>query len=99
MKDGSRRDRRLADPQRAAQHGRAARPGCRVHHGGGVGIGYRCTPGRSSSPTARRRGRARLERVLTNDPGMGVMRHADAGYPEAIEARGERGVRIPMLPG
>jgi urocanate hydratase len=40
---------------------------------------------------------ARLERVLTSDPGMGVVRHADAGYPRAIEVARERGVRIPML--
>jgi urocanate hydratase len=39
----------------------------------------------------------RLERVLTSDPGMGVIRHADAGYPEAIAAARERGVKIPML--
>jgi urocanate hydratase len=41
---------------------------------------------------------ARLERVLTTDPGMGVVRHADAGYPRAIDVARERGVRIPMLP-
>jgi urocanate hydratase len=40
----------------------------------------------------------RLERVLTSDPGTGVMRHADAGYPRAVEVARERGVRIPMLP-
>jgi len=40
----------------------------------------------------------RLERVLTTDPGMGVARHADAGYPEAIATARERGVKIPMLP-
>jgi urocanate hydratase len=40
---------------------------------------------------------ARLERVLTTDPGMGILRHADAGYPEAIEAAKRHGVKIPML--
>jgi urocanate hydratase len=42
---------------------------------------------------------ARLERVLTTDPGTGVMRHADAGYPRALEIAQKRGVRIPLLPG
>ena len=46
-----------------------------------------------------RGGGARLERVLTNDPGTGVMRHADAGYAEAIDVARQRGVKIPMLPG
>ena len=45
-----------------------------------------------------RRAAARLERVLTSDPGMGVMRHADAGYERAIEVADERGLRIPMRP-
>ena len=68
-----------------------------IHHGGGVGIGYASTPAWSSSPTARSWRRAKLERVLTTDPAMGVMRHADAGYERAIEVARERGVRIPML--
>jgi len=42
--------------------------------------------------------RERLQRVLTTDPGTGVMRHVDAGYPEALQAARERGVRIPMMP-
>ncbi|MHB8819981.1 MAG: urocanate hydratase [Bellilinea sp.] len=67
------------------------------HHGGGVGIGYSQHAGMvivaDGTPAAARR----LERVLTSDPGMGVVRHADAGYPEAIKAAEERGVRIPML--
>src|SRR5574340_331680 len=67
------------------------------HHGGGVGIGYSQHAGMvivaDGTPAAARR----LERVLTTDPGMGVVRHADAGYPEAIKAARERGVRIPML--
>ncbi len=67
------------------------------HHGGGVGIGYSQHAGMvivaDGTPQAARR----LERVLTSDPGMGVIRHADAGYTEAIAAAKERGVKIPML--
>ena len=67
-----------------------------VHHGGGVGIGYSIHAGMvvvaDGTPGAARR----LERVLTTDPGMGVARHADAGYPRAIEVAKERGVRIPL---
>ncbi len=67
------------------------------HHGGGVGIGFSQHAGMvivaDGTPAAARR----LERVLTSDPGMGVVRHADAGYPEAIKAAEERGIRIPML--
>ena len=55
------------------------------------------TPAWWSSPTARRRPAARLERVLTTDPGIGVIRHADAGYERAIDVAHERGVQIPML--
>jgi urocanate hydratase len=69
-----------------------------IHHGGGVGIGYSLHAGQvivaDGTPAAARR----LERVLTTDPGMGVARHADAGYPEAIEFARRRGVKIPMLP-
>jgi len=68
-----------------------------IHHGGGVGIGYSIHAGQvivaDGTPEAARR----LERVLTNDPGTGVMRHVDAGYEEAIECVQERGVKIPML--
>ena len=68
------------------------------HHGGGVGIGFSQHAGMvivaDGTPEAARR----LERVLTSDPGMGVARHADAGYPEAIEAARRMGVKIPMLP-
>lgn len=67
------------------------------HHGGGVGIGYSQHAGMvivaDGTPEAARR----LERVLTTDPGMGIVRHVDAGYPEAIEAALEQGVKIPML--
>ncbi len=68
-----------------------------VHHGGGVGIGYSIHAGMvvvaDGTPEAGRR----LERVLTADPGTGVMRHVDAGYRKAIDVARERGVRIPML--
>jgi urocanate hydratase len=69
-----------------------------VHHGGGVGIGRSIHAGQvcvaDGSPLAARK----LERVLTNDPGMGVMRHADAGYELASEVSRRRGVKIPMAP-
>jgi urocanate hydratase len=68
------------------------------HHGGGVGIGYSQHAGQvivaDGTPEAARR----LERVLTIDPGIGIVRHADAGYPEAIEAARRHGIRMPMLP-
>lgn len=68
-----------------------------MHHGGGVGIGYAQHSGvvmvaDGTDETARR-----IERVLTNDPGTGIMRHVDAGYDEAIKFAKENGVKIPML--
>jgi urocanate hydratase len=67
-----------------------------IHHGGGVGIGYSIHAGQvivaDGTPEAARR----LKRVLTTDPGLGVARHADAGYPEAIEFAHNHGIRIPM---
>jgi urocanate hydratase len=67
------------------------------HHGGGVGIGYSQHAGQvivaDGTPEAARR----LERVLTTDPGMGVVRHADAGYPEAISAAKRHRIKMPML--
>ncbi|MBX7251761.1 MAG: urocanate hydratase [Candidatus Promineofilum sp.] len=67
------------------------------HHGGGVGIGYSLHAGQvivaDGTPAAARR----LERVLTVDPGMGVVRHVDAGYERAIEVAKERGVKVPMM--
>ncbi len=67
------------------------------HHGGGVGIGYSLHAGQvivaDGTPEAARR----LERVLTTDPGLGIVRHADAGYPEAIEAAQRHGIKMPML--
>jgi urocanate hydratase len=67
-----------------------------IHHGGGVGIGYSIHAGQvivaDGTPAAARR----LERVLTTDPGMGVIRHADAGYPEAIEFAKRARIKLPM---
>jgi len=67
-----------------------------VHHGGGVGIGYSLHAGMVIVADGTDAAAARLERVLTTDPGMGVVRHADAGYKRALEVARERGVRIPM---
>jgi urocanate hydratase len=69
-----------------------------VHHGGGVGIGYSLHAGMVIVADGTREADERLERVLTCDPGTGVARHADAGYPTAIETAKARGVNIPMLP-
>lgn len=68
-----------------------------VHHGGGVGIGKSIHAGAQVVADGTAAAAFRLERVLTNDPGTGVMRHADAGYQRAIDVAAERGVRIPML--
>ncbi len=68
-----------------------------VHHGGGVGIGYSLHAGMVVVADGTDEAAKRLARVLTNDPGTGVMRHVDAGYPEAEQAARERGVQIPML--
>ena len=68
-----------------------------VHHGGGVGIGKSIHAGAQVVADGTADAAFRLERVLTNDPGTGVMRHADAGYQRAIDVARERGVHIPML--
>jgi urocanate hydratase len=68
-----------------------------VHHGGGVGIGYSIHAGMVAVADGTDAAERRLRRVLTADPGTGVMRHADAGYPEAIAAARERGVDLPFL--
>jgi urocanate hydratase len=68
-----------------------------VHHGGGVGIGYSLHAGMVVVADGSAEAAERLERVLTSDPGMGVVRHADAGYERAEEVARERGVRMPML--
>ncbi|MDX2466000.1 MAG: urocanate hydratase, partial [Acidimicrobiia bacterium] len=67
-----------------------------VHHGGGVGIGKSIHAGAQVVADGTAEAAMRLERVLTNDPGMGVIRHVDAGYEEADKAAAERGVIIPM---
>jgi urocanate hydratase len=68
-----------------------------IHHGGGVGIGYAIHAGMVCVVDGTDTADARLERVLTADPGTGVMRHADAGYDLAVETARERGVDLPML--
>ncbi|HEY0603716.1 MAG TPA: urocanate hydratase [Herpetosiphonaceae bacterium] len=68
-----------------------------VHHGGGVGIGYSLHAGMVIVADGTDEAAKRLERVLTSDPGMGVVRHVDAGYERAVEVARERGVKIPML--
>ena len=68
-----------------------------VHHGGGVGIGYSLHAGMVVVADGTAEAAARLERVLTTDPGTGVMRHADAGYPEAIAFARKRGLKLPMI--
>ncbi len=67
-----------------------------VHHGGGVGIGKSIHAGAQVVADGTPEAAERLERVLSNDPGMGVIRHADAGYDRALQVATERGVRIPM---
>ena len=68
------------------------------HHGGGVGIGYSLHAGMVVVADGTPEAAARLERVLTSDPGMGVIRHADAGYERALDVADQRGIRIPMRP-
>src|SRR3712207_439567 len=70
-----------------------------VHHGGGVGIGYSLHAGMVVVADGSELAAEKLERVLTTDPGMGVVRHVDAGYERALEVAAERGVRIPIRPG
>ena len=68
-----------------------------VHHGGGVGIGYSLHAGMVVVADGSAEADEKLERVLTCDPGMGIVRHADAGYPEALDAAARHGLRMPML--
>jgi urocanate hydratase len=67
-----------------------------VHHGGGVGIGNAIHAGMVVVADGTDEMGERLERVLTTDPGTGVMRHADAGYADALAAADEHGLRMPM---
>jgi urocanate hydratase len=69
------------------------------HHGGGVGIGFSQHAGQVIVADGSQAAARRLERVLTSDPGMGVVRHVDAGYPEAIQFAKKAGIHIPMLKG
>ncbi|HAJ37585.1 MAG TPA: urocanate hydratase [Chloroflexi bacterium] len=68
-----------------------------IHHGGGVGIGYSIHAGQVIVADGTDAAARRLERVLTSDPGMGVARHADAGYPEAIAFARTHGLKLPMV--
>jgi urocanate hydratase len=68
-----------------------------VHHGGGVGIGNSIHAGMVVVADGTEAAAERLERVLTTDPGTGVMRHADAGYPEALTTARELGVDLPSI--
>ncbi|MFT4294921.1 MAG: urocanate hydratase [Micropruina sp.] len=70
-----------------------------IHHGGGVGMGRSIHAGQVCVADGTELAAQKLERVLTNDPGMGVIRHVDAGYSHAADVARERGVRIPMLEG
>ncbi len=67
------------------------------HHGGGVGMGYALHAGVVIVADGSDRAEKQLELVLTNDPGTGVMRHADAGYEIALEVASERGLDLPMI--
>ena len=67
-----------------------------IHHGGGVGIGRSIHAGQVSVADGTKLAGEKLRRVLTNDPGMGVIRHVDAGYEIADRVASEKGVRIPM---
>jgi urocanate hydratase len=67
-----------------------------IHHGGGVGIGRSIHAGQVCVADGSDMAGRKLERVLTNDPAMGVIRHTDAGYDRAAEVATQRGVRVPM---
>jgi len=70
-----------------------------LHHGGGVGIGRSIHSGQVTVADGTPLAAEKLTRVLTNDPGTGVMRHVDAGYERAIEVAEKRGLRVPMREG
>jgi urocanate hydratase len=67
------------------------------HHGGGVGIGFSQHAGQVIVADGTAEAAKRLERVLTVDPGIGIVRHADAGYEKAVETIKKHGIRMPML--
>ncbi|WP_306454069.1 urocanate hydratase [Evansella halocellulosilytica] len=68
-----------------------------VHHGGGVGMGYSIHAGMVIVADGTKEAEERLERVLTTDPGMGIARHADAGYEKAIETASNKGIHLPLI--
>jgi len=70
-----------------------------VHNGGGVGIGYSLHAGQVIVADGTEAAARRIERVLTSDPAMGVLRHVDAGYPEAVEVARTRRVKVPGVTG
>ncbi len=67
-----------------------------IHHGGGVGMGRSVHAGQVTVADGTDLAARKIERVLTNDPAMGVLRHTDAGYERAARVAGERGLRVPM---
>jgi urocanate hydratase len=67
------------------------------HHGGGVGMGYSLHAGQVLVADGTKEMDPRIERVLTNDPAMGILRHADAGYDKAIDCAKKKGVKVPMM--
>ena len=69
------------------------------HHGGGVGMGYSLHAGQVTVADGTDDGERRVTTVLANDPATGVLRHADAGYPEALDAARRLGLRVPMADG
>ena len=68
-----------------------------IHHGGGVGIGRSIHAGQVSVADGTALAAEKLQRVLTNDPGMGVIRHVDAGYEKAVDVAREKHVHVPMM--
>jgi len=68
-----------------------------IHHGGGVGIGYSIHAGQVIVADGTPEAAKRIERVLTTDPGIGVARHVDAGYEEAIRFAKANGIKVPMM--
>jgi urocanate hydratase len=66
------------------------------HHGGGVGIGYSLHAGQVTVADGTQEMATRIERVLTNDPGIGIARHSDAGYQEATDFANDKGIKLPM---
>ena len=97
MQRRHRRGLRLAAAQRAAQHRRRRDLGRRCTTAAASAWATRSTPAWSSSATARDAAAKRIERVLWNDPATGVMRHADAGYDDAVACAREQGLNLPML--